>query len=297
MTNFWGIRLGKGGSLSDICRENNYIAIGWHDRGFESLTWLIKEDNDDAKRKLADLYKKTLGKTWGRTKKQQSKDVSQIYYFVKVMQDGDVVLSPTPRRTVLIGKVTGGVYWANHDKCKYRDRRKVEWLKEISLDKLSQPLRYSLGSLLTLFRIKGHDIELNSLIEGKPFTPTHNRRYDEKENEESVVGEVINFRGLVYSPINEQGVVFLFGKVSNELGITIEEIHQGFPDAKGRVKTGKGWAKRDIEFEYKSSNYDHLPKKCDIIVCWEHDWTECPKDIQVIELKKEIEELKKKDSQ
>lgn len=27
--------------------------------------------------------------------------------------------------------------------------------------------------------------------------------------EDSIVGELINFRGLVYSPINEQGVVIL----------------------------------------------------------------------------------------
>jgi len=25
--------------------------------------------------------------------------------------------------------------------------------------------------------------------------------------------------------------------------------------------------------------------KCDIIVCWEHDWKNCPKEIDVIELK------------
>ena len=29
----------------------------------------------------------------------------------------------------------------------------------------------------------------------------------------SIVGDLINFRGLVYSPLNENGVIFLFGKV------------------------------------------------------------------------------------
>lgn len=32
--------------------------------------------------------------------------------------------------------------------------------------------------------------------------------------ERSVVGDLINFRGLVYSPVNEQGVVYLFSKVA-----------------------------------------------------------------------------------
>jgi hypothetical protein len=33
-----------------------------------------------------------------------------------------------------------------------------------------------------------------------------------------------------------------------------------------------------------------IGKECDIIVCWENDWQECP--IEVIELKSVIEKLK-----
>ena len=35
----------------------------------------------------------------------------------------------------------------------------------------------------------------------------------------------------------------------------------------------------------------HDPNGCDIIVCWEHNWPECP--LEVIELKKEIAKLRK----
>lgn len=42
--------------------------------------------------------------------------------------------------------------------------------------------------------------------------------------EDSIVGEIINFRGLVYSPINEQGVVFLFGRLLDDLNMYIEEV-------------------------------------------------------------------------
>src|SRR3989344_5180077 len=41
--------------------------------------------------------------------------------------------------------------------------------------------------------------------------------------EESIVGSLINFRGLVYSPINEQGVVFLFSRILEKLNMNIEE--------------------------------------------------------------------------
>jgi predicted transport protein len=107
--------------------------------------------------------------------------------------------------------------------------------------------------------------------------------------QKSLVGDVINFRGMVYAPTNEKGVIFLFGKVAGDLKIYIEEIKQSFPDCIGRKFIGRGWARVAIEFEYKSSNFlvhGHNVEKCDIIVCWEHDWPECP--IEVIELKEVI---------
>lgn len=108
----------------------------------------------------------------------------------------------------------------------------------------------------------------------------------------SLVGDLINFRGLVYSPLNENGVIFLFGKVTKDLNMYIEEIKPGFPDCVARRFTGRGWEKVRIEFEYKSSSFvehKHDPSQCDILVCWEHDWADCP--LEVIELREEIKGL------
>ena len=47
------------------------------------------------------------------------------------------------------------------------------------------------------------------------------------------------------------------------------------------------WQRVRIEFEYESKNFvKHLHKaeNCDVIVCWEHNWPECP--LRVVELKK-----------
>ena len=46
----------------------------------------------------------------------------------------------------------------------------------------------------------------------------------------SVVGDLINFRGLVYAPMNQNGVIFLFGKVAKDLHMYAEEVKAGFPD-------------------------------------------------------------------
>ena len=110
--------------------------------------------------------------------------------------------------------------------------------------------------------------------------------------EQSIVGDLINFRGLVYSPMNEQGVVFLFGKIAGDLNMYVEEIKTGFPDCIARRFTGKGWERVAIEFEFRSvefNNHGHDADKCDLIVCWEHNWPDCP--IEVIELRGRIKEL------
>ena len=110
------------------------------------------------------------------------------------------------------------------------------------------------------------------------------------ERDRKIVGSPLNFRGLVYGPINEQGVVYLFGLVAEDLNIRVEGIQQGYPDCTAVRHVGRGrWERIDIEFEYKSSNFDHDPDKCDVLVCWEDDLPEGKRDIikglQVYELK------------
>ena len=108
-------------------------------------------------------------------------------------------------------------------------------------------------------------------------------------------GEPFDFRGLRHAPINERGVVYLFGMVSRELGFYVESIQQGFPDceAKYLYDAKKSlWARARIEFEFKASSFKehgHDSRKCDVIICWINDWPDCP--LRVIELKKEILKL------
>lgn len=111
----------------------------------------------------------------------------------------------------------------------------------------------------------------------------------------NIVGNLINFRGLVYAPINEQGVVFLFGKIAHEFGMYVELIRTGYPDCIAKRFIGKNkWEDIKIEFEFKSSDFvkhKHKIEEADMIVCWEHDWVDCPKSIEVLELQNEIKQL------
>lgn len=108
-------------------------------------------------------------------------------------------------------------------------------------------------------------------------------------------GSFISFRGLLHAPINEQGVVFLFGMICFELGFIVEAIRPQYPDCEAKRRIDKRrdiWEKVKIEFEYQSSNFrdhSHNPEECDLIVCWEHNWEDCP--IEVLELKSAIANL------
>jgi hypothetical protein len=116
------------------------------------------------------------------------------------------------------------------------------------------------------------------------------------KSEGPVYGKLLNYRNMTYAPTNELGVVLLFGMVSKALGFeSIQRVAPDFPDCEAlrRVRGGQ-LQRRLIEFEYKSREFNHDPKGCDIIVCWEHNWKECPSSLEVIELSKEIELLKSK---
>lgn len=112
---------------------------------------------------------------------------------------------------------------------------------------------------------------------------------------EKLYGAPLNFRELRHEPVNEQGVVFLFGMVARELGFLVEAVGIGYPDCKAKQRDKKGYYREtNIEFEFKSINFrdhGHDPSECNLIVCWEHNWPECP--IQVIELKSAIKGLSK----
>jgi hypothetical protein len=108
-------------------------------------------------------------------------------------------------------------------------------------------------------------------------------------------GPPVNFRGLRHAPINEDGVVFLFGMVSYELGFIVEAVHASYPDCEAKRcvdQRQQRWQRVRIEFEYQSSSFrdhGHDAACCDVVVCWEHNWAECP--LEVIELRRVIDQL------
>lgn len=108
-------------------------------------------------------------------------------------------------------------------------------------------------------------------------------------------GEPLDFKFLRNAPTNEAGVVYLFGCLAPRLGFIVEAVQPGFPDCEAKRKDAEGKLRRlRIEFEFESKNFllhKHDLTACDIIVCWRHNWPECP--LEVIDLSTELENLKK----
>jgi hypothetical protein len=89
-----------------------------------------------------------------------------------------------------------------------------------------------------------------------------------------IYGPPARLPGLRNAPTTENGVIFAC-------------------EALREVAPGK-WQRENIEFELFSRNFlehQHDPKKCDIIVCWVHNWPECPEWIEVIELSKVVKQI------
>ena len=89
---------------------------------------------------------------------------------------------------------------------------------------------------------------------------------------------------LAYAPVNELGVVFLFGWMAPQLGYVVHRIQPEFPDCEAMRLVGEDKCQLvRIEFEHESRNFlkhMHDVKGCDLIICWKHNWPECPLEVR-----------------
>lgn len=172
---------------------------------------------------------------------------------------------------------------------KFRDfaKDKTEWQDVLALLPVSIPRTIPKFDSLPSDRPEPESV---AIVE----VPEH--RHSKLSNRQTY-GSPIDFRGLRHEPTNENGVVFLFGVVARELGYMVEAVQAGFPDCEAKRQFAPGrWQRVRIEFEFESRNFrdhGHPLDGCDVIVCWRHNWLDCPENIQVVELSTIIKSLAK----
>ena len=120
-------------------------------------------------------------------------------------------------------------------------------------------------------------------------------------NRRRVFGDKVEFKSLSCAPVNELGVVYLFGVLHDTFDFKIESIQAGFPDCIARRRIGPNrWEEVRIEFEYDSRSFmahGHDPTGVNVIVCWKHNWPDCPKEIEIIELSTLLSDAEQIDNQ
>ena len=140
--------MGRGGEFARTVRLGDFIAVGCPK--LEAADWM-------------------RGLSWEETKDKLGKgghDAGRVWIFAH-MNEGDIVLVPdSQKKTVMICRVTGSYYYEQNvtGLCDYKHRRKVELLKEMPRKRLSEKLRNSLGSLVTVGNMNGHGDEIDALI-------------------------------------------------------------------------------------------------------------------------------------
>jgi predicted secreted protein len=141
---------------------------------------------------------------------------------------------------------------------------------------------------------QGRGMRRGAMAGGFRFGPPNGAGWRAKILEDRpIYGPLMNPSPLAHGPTNEMGVLFLFGTVAAQLGFVVTWVRSEFPDCEAMILVGpEKWQRIRIEFEYESRNFlkhMHDAKECDLIVCWRHNWPECP--VEVLELSAVMEEL------
>jgi hypothetical protein len=98
----------------------------------------------------------------------------------------------------------------------------------------------------------------------------------------SILGDLINIRGFVYAPVNETGVIALLAAMVEDLRLQVEEVRPHAPHYIVRRQTRRVWERVAVACAYKSSELQAQAWALEgshLIVCWEHDWPDCPLDV------------------
>jgi hypothetical protein len=158
---------------------------------------------------------------------------------------------------------------------------KPKWADVLAL--LPAPVAHTLLSKTARLRTNESSV---SSIPPKPFSTKKVQHAPLKDR--ATYGNPMHLPGFRHEPVNEQGVILLFGMLAEELGYMVEAVQSGFPDCEAKRQVAPNrWQRVNIEFEFESRNFrdhGHPLSGCDVIVCWRHNWDDCPDHLEVLEL-------------
>ncbi len=111
----------------------------------------------------------------------------------------------------------------------------------------------------------------------------------------AAAGAPLNFRGILNEPKDELGVVIMFGRLMDDLGMEYVSKAPSVADAVLRVRKLGRWTEQVVEFEFRSrsalSQGNDIPS-IDMIICWENNWRNPPAHLKIIALRDLVAKLR-----
>lgn len=159
MMALWLVRAGARGEQETLAQEKNVAVIGWDELGDLS--------HISSKEELLELLRKTYPDDKENTLRNWR---TQIWYFFKEIQIGDLVALPLKQRpSIAFARVTGPYQYHSEFPPGARHTRPVKWIKEIPRSEIDQDLLYSFGAFSTVCRIQRNNAEerILSMLEGR----------------------------------------------------------------------------------------------------------------------------------
>lgn len=154
----WGVRSGKYGEREALALDRGLAVIGW-----EELPDLASIADRDALRSL-------LATTYPNEKpKTRLTWESQLWPFIRVMAEGELIVMPLKQRSGLaLGKISGP-YAYRQEGGEWLHTRRVEWVREVPRSAFAQDLQHSFGAFLTVFQVYRNEAEqrVRAVISGK----------------------------------------------------------------------------------------------------------------------------------
>lgn len=160
MKRYYKVMLGRGSAYSEEAIANDFIGAGWlHDI---DLNGKFPDNWKEFNRKYIPVF---LKQNPDKTKIGAGLACGQLWTIAKGIEVGDIVLSPTARRSGIykVGEVISDyVYRPGHS---LPHQRQVNWFSEIEKQKMTQELQNSIGGITTVINLDKYAKEFELLIE------------------------------------------------------------------------------------------------------------------------------------
>jgi len=161
--NYWVVRMGAGEAFVEVGLQHGFVGVGWlRNTDFSPFLQLgTREFHEkfDAVLRLEDPDRSNVA---------IGQNIGNLYAFCCMIQVNDIVIVPeTSKQCFHIGTIISGYQYTptSGDSCDYSHRREVRWIPTpFSREGISEPLRNSLGSIMTVFSVSKHAEELSGLL-------------------------------------------------------------------------------------------------------------------------------------